>query len=71
MSADECPHGLHPTWCSICLHGISKAQPPATIEATFRAKFDGQCQPCNLPIVVGQVIHKLSTGAYVHDGCQP
>ncbi len=25
----------------------------------------------NLPIVVGQVIHKLSTGAYVHDGCQP
>lgn len=68
---DECIHGLMPISCSICLHGISKAQPPATIEATFKARYDGICPDCKQNIDAGEVIHKLSTGAYVHDGCQP
>lgn len=29
----------------------------------------GMPSPCNLPIVIGQVVHRLSSGAYVHEGC--
>lgn len=70
MSDDECPHGLD-RWCSICLHGVSKPDPIPTIEATFRARYDGECRGCDLSISVGQVVHKLSNGTYVHEGCQP
>lgn len=71
MSEDECPHGLDARWCSICLHGITKPEPPPTIEATFRSRYDGHCPTCNLPITVGEVIHRLSNDRYVHEDCRP
>ena len=43
---------------------------PATIEATFYARYDGQCPGCNLPIHVGSVVHRLSDERYVHQGCE-
>lgn len=66
----ECPHGLDTRWCTVCLHGPRRPE-PVTVEATFRARFAGDCHGCRLPIAEGAVIHRLSTGAYVHDGCQP
>jgi hypothetical protein len=71
MSADECIHGLHPTWCAVCLHGVTKPAAPPTIEATFFARFEGQCHRCDLPIAKATVIHRLSDGSYCHEGCQP
>lgn len=69
VSDEECPHGLDSRWCSICLHGVSKPPEQPTVEATFAARFDGYCSPCNLPISAGQVISKLSDGRYVHKEC--
>jgi len=31
----------------------------------------GVLHECRMPIATGAVIHKLSSGAYVHQGCQP
>ena len=66
----ECPHGLDTRWCGVCKHGPSKAE-PVTIEATFRARYAGECPACDLPVDIGQTVHRLSNGRYVHDGCQP
>ena len=66
----ECPHGMgDPAWCSICKHGPVKVERPEIV-ATFRARYDGDCRGCSLPISVGQIVHKLSNDAYVHQGCQ-
>lgn len=65
---DECPHGLDSRWCGVCLHGPMRPQ-PVTVEATFAARFDGHCSPCNLPIAAGQIVSKLSDGRYVHREC--
>ena len=65
----ECPHGLDTRWCGVCKHGVTKPE-PVTIEATFRARYDGVCKGCDLYIGAGQTVHKLSTGAYVHQGCE-
>lgn len=66
--AEECIHGLNPTWCSVCLHGISRSE-PETVEYYFSAKRDGQCPGCDLPVRVGDRIAKMSTGRYLHDYC--
>ena len=68
---DECLHGLDARWCSICIHGVTKPEPAPTIISTFRARFEGQCRRCDLPIALGSVIHRLSNETYVHEGCQP
>lgn len=65
----ECIHGLDDAWCSICKHGPTMPE-SVTIEATFSARFNGDCTSCDLPIYVGQTIHKLSNGRYVHRGCE-
>lgn len=67
----ECIHGLDEAWCATCLHGPARRDQPPTIEATFRARYEGQCSGCDLPINPGQTIHKLSNDRYVHEGCQP
>lgn len=56
---DECPHGLDRRWCGVCLHGPSRPQ-PVTVEATFAARYEGHCSPCNLPISVGQVVSPIN-----------
>jgi hypothetical protein len=66
---DECPHGLDARWCTICLHGVTRPQ-PVTVVATFLAMLEGQCPGCDLPIYVGQVLHKMSNGPVVHKGCE-
>ncbi len=66
----ECVHGLDTAWCAICKHGPSRPE-LVTIQATFSAKYVGHCNGCDLPIQVDQVVHKLSTGQYVHQECQP
>lgn len=70
MSEDEeCRHGLTPETCSVCKHGIPTGTGP-TVEVTLTSRYEGQCPGCDLPIHVGQVIHGLSNGSYVHAGCQ-
>ena len=65
----DCIHGLDTGWCSLCLHTAGPIE-VVTVEATFPAKFDGDCPACNLPIMVGQTIHKLSNDRYIHKGCE-
>lgn len=67
--ADECKHGMNPAWCSACKEGPRRPR-PATVEATFCSRYDGQCPACNLPIIKGQVIHRMSNDTYVHEGCE-
>lgn len=71
MSDTECPHGLDTRWCSVCLRGVTKPDPSPTVDCTFRARFDGECRTCDLPISAGLMVCRLSNGAYVHLGCQP
>lgn len=66
---DECPHGLDRRWCTTCLHGPARRPTEVSVEATFPARYDGQCPRCDLPIAVGRVIHRLSDETYVHEGC--
>jgi len=66
----ECRHGLEEEWCSLCKRPTPPSPENAQVEATFAAKFDGDCPGCDLPIYVGQTIHKLSSGRYVHQGCE-
>lgn len=75
MTALSCAHGFpSPASCVDCMEEGPVAPPtastPATIEATFRAKYDGHCTGCNLPVGIGQVVHRLSEGRYVHQGCE-
>lgn len=42
---------------------------PVAVEAMFRARFDGHCPACDLPIATGQTICRMSDGRYVHDYC--
>ncbi len=65
----ECPHGLDDLWCSLCLKRPSGSS-TIEIEASFKARYEGDCSGCDLPIYVGQVVHRLSTGRYVHEGCE-
>jgi hypothetical protein len=70
MTDDElCIHDLEPNTCSICLHGVQATS--LTIDAEFNAIYDGDCRGCDLAIVPGQRIYRLSDGAYVHRGCEP
>ena len=68
MDDDECIHGLTPTTCGVCRHGVS-CPVLVTVEYTFKAKSDGECSSCGLPILVGQSISKLSNERYAHEGC--
>lgn len=63
----ECPHGLDTDWCTICKHGAEKET--VTVEFTFQAKYEGHCPECNLPIMLGQMIAKMSNERYIHEGC--
>lgn len=67
----ECPHGLDQRWCSVCLRGPKPRPVAVTVEATFEARYAGQCPACNLPITVGQTICRLSDESYVHQDCSP
>lgn len=65
---DECKHGLPTGSCSSCRHPY---RPPekATVEYLLRARYDGHCNGCNLPISVGQPIAKMSDETYRHESC--
>lgn len=70
-----CSHGMpSPASCVDCMDDGPVAPPtrrtPRTIDATFPARYDGECHGCNLPISVGQIIHRLSDERYVHQGCE-
>lgn len=64
-SDEECIHGMDSSWCSLCRHPKSETH---MIEMrTIKAKFNGQCPTCNLPIYEGQFI----TGGppWIHSAC--
>ena len=69
---DECIHGLDdPAWCSICRAEPTARPAPVRPMRTFRARFDGVCSECNLPIIVGHMIVLWSDDTYRHLGCMP
>ena len=75
MTIASCAHGMpSPASCVTCIEDGPVAPPtrsePVTVVATFRARFDGQCPGCNLPIVPGQIAHILSDERRVHQGCE-
>lgn len=67
---EECIHGLGPkTACTICngKAGIAADDP----WRTFPAKYAAQCNACNLPIEVGQIIAWREGDRAIHEGCRP
>jgi hypothetical protein len=64
----ECIHGLDDDWCAICKHGPDRPA-PEIVEYKFKARYDGQCPACNLPIMVGQSCARTTRGRTVHDRC--
>lgn len=65
---DECPHGLTMASCSLCRHPYVPPPKP-TVEFTTKARFEGRCAECNLPIFIGQVIVRMSDERWVHSDC--
>lgn len=73
-----CSHGMPtPASCVTCMEegpvGPPRVHhhPPEVVELTLQARYAGHCNGCNLPIRIGQVVHRLDSGRYVHMGCQP
>ncbi len=65
---DECKHGLDPAWCAACKEG-PKRNEPERVDYTFRAKYEGQCPECDLPITLGQAVAKTTRGRVLHGWC--
>ena len=71
MSEDvECIHGME-FGCSICSGKDVKRPEPEETKFTYRAKYDGQCPECYLPIAVGQECVKTTRERNLHVECLP
>lgn len=66
---DDCIHGLGPKSACVICNGTIAAKPRREPERTFRARFDGQCAECNLPIYIGQLITWRPGDAPRHNDC--
>lgn len=42
-----------------------------TIVLTYAARAEDDCPRCPDPILIGQIIHELSTGERIHERCAP
>lgn len=69
MPDDLCIHELIPQSCTICLHGLHEIYGKPYALYRFHAKFDGVCRDCGFEWEPGDLIWKLTDGAYVHDNC--
>lgn len=70
----DCPHGMPtPSACIDCMDegNIPPQKPEAeAVDYRFPARYEGtQCPACNLPVAVGELIAKMTTGRYLHDRC--
>lgn len=65
----ECLHGMDERDCATCKHGPER-EPAVVVEAIFKAQYRGDCSSCRLPIVIGQILCRLSNDRYVHQGCE-
>lgn len=59
--------------CTIC-SGRDKTEHAVEPDGpAFEARYDGQCEVCDLPISVGQIIRRRyywgGRSAYIHAGC--
>lgn len=70
---DECIHGLGPVEACVICNGRAKREAAELAEQPrhFAAKFAGQCNECNLPIHVGQVVAWLPEHRATHAACWP
>lgn len=75
--AAPCTHGMpSPASCIDCMDEGNMPPPErptaVTVEVTFTARYNGgrNCPGCNLPILIGQRISRLSNDQYVHEGCE-
>lgn len=69
-----CRHGMpSPASCFECMtdDGLGAApEPPELADSRpFKARKDGDCGACHLPIFVGQDIVHTTRDRYVHDLC--
>ena len=74
MSAlDECIHGLGPVEACVICNGRAKREAAEQAEQphAFAAKFEGQCDECDLPIYIGQIVAWLPERHATHEGCWP
>lgn len=78
MPEQPCAHGMPgASSCVDCMNeGNLPAPRPAVVAEEagpeFEARFPGQCTGCNLPIMAGQRVRRLSVGdhhRYVHARC--
>lgn len=70
---DECIHGLGPVEACVICNGRAKrdAAEQAERPRQFPAKFEGQCDECDLPIYVDQVVAWLPERRATHVECWP
>lgn len=69
----DCTHGMPtPASCIDCMAEgnlpVPRREAPV-VEATFLARFDGDCRSCHLGIHVGQRIARMSDDTYRHAVC--
>lgn len=74
MALTYCPHGMPtPASCTLCMEDGPVAPPsknePVTTLRVLTAKYEGQCDACDLPIIIGQTIRLLSNDQYIHAAC--
>jgi len=61
-----CIHELPSGQCSYCKPDRGYGSDPVRI---FRAKYEGHCSGCNLPISIGQMVAWTPGRPTIHEGC--
>ena len=68
---DECIHRLDPATCTIC-NGRYRRERHQVVEWSrpFTARYDGQCDACDLPIHAGEyIVYRADHGRARHLTC--
>lgn len=71
----NCPHGMpSPASCFDCMEDgpvapLTPNEPERADSYPFLARHAAQCEACNLPIIVDQLIVHTTSDRYVHESC--
>lgn len=76
MGVSVCTHGYESYWaCAECMYGDEVSPPEVAVPAPkvaarFVAVYDGHCDACDQPILMGQDIVRMDDDQYLHEGCE-
>lgn len=70
MRTPTCPHGFNPSMCRACNGNYEpKYRPEPKSWGVTKAKLEGTCRRCWLPIHKGDRIAKNEAYGWVHEEC--